>query len=1058
MEGKFSFLGIRYTFSPKYEGGKRGFKLRKYLSFLLVLLLSCSLMAQIRTGNIYGKVVDEEGNPLPGVNVTLTGTLTAPVTAVTSAEGTFRFLALSPANDYAVRLELEGFKSLSRGGIVVALGRNTEIQLTMELGTIEEEITVTAASPVVESRRITIAENVTWDILQSLPSARDPWVVLQQAPGVMVDRENIGGSESGQQAGFFAKGGGQPQWNLDGVVITDPAAVASPTYYDFDAFDEMQITTGGADVTIQGGGVNINLVTRRGGNRVSLGGRFYFTDSKFQSKHTGENIDKILTRYPNGVGYNVVNNIKDYGFNMGGPLFTDKVWWWMSYGVQDIKTNVITGARDDTLLQNYAGKINLQLLPQNRMELFTHVGNKEKFGRSAAHHFPGGWHQTGKYHFGSPIWKVQDEHMFGDSLFVSAKWSFNDSGFNLIPMDDENLEKLLAIDLKTGIYHNSFFYYHASRPSHSFYLQANYFNDTLLGASHELKIGFDWRRSKGAHTYTSAGNVLRYYNYYERGYRTIDIDGDNIPDLVPGIQQIYLWRGSQYDNHVVTGYAGYFSDTITVGRFNLLLGFRYDRQVPTIEAFDIEAVDTDNPAWTDNMSSATITGIDRFLPGLKIPDVDPKWSMDVFSPRLGITFDVFGDQKTIAKVSFSRYGEFMSTGWGDYWAPTGIEGWLRLWWMDNNGNGIVDVTELYWDYPNDRSAHQVFDSSGNIIADVSAAQEFRWGGYDYFNPQATGTPRFTVDDSVGSYYINEVLVTLEREILPDFGAALDFTYRKFTNSNWNLRWDGSDKSTIESKDTYVQAGTVPSHVGPISMKEAAGKPYYLWKAGYFNYYFRYLTQRPDFYQDYMGLELRLTKRMSNKWMMNASATLQTEKVHFGDRGYLDPQNIWAHDNRIYAPSMGGGSGKISMRVFSHWLVKLSGLYQLPLDFNISFAFNARQGHVLHENVTFVDYSAPNPRDQAVDVDLDYFGKLRLPVFWNLNLRAEKLIRVADTGKIYIMADLFNAFNQSHENRRYDPYHGTYYAHDQRLATNPTDNLINEVLNPRIIRLGVRFQF
>ncbi len=63
-------------------------------------------------------------------------------------------------------------------------------------------------------------------------------------------------------------------WSVDGVLVTDPSAIgASPTYYDFDAFEEMRVTTGGGDITSQTGGVAMDLVTRRGGNRVNLGGQ-----------------------------------------------------------------------------------------------------------------------------------------------------------------------------------------------------------------------------------------------------------------------------------------------------------------------------------------------------------------------------------------------------------------------------------------------------------------------------------------------------------------------------------------------------------------------------------------------------------------------------------------------------------------------------------------------------------------------------------------------------------------------------------------------------------------
>jgi hypothetical protein len=1029
---------------------------KKILVILGTLILLCSLIhAQIRTGNIYGKIVDTEGNPLPGVTVTLTGALTAPVTVITSVEGAFRFMALPPAKDYVIKAELKGFKTLIRENIIVVVGKNTELTLVMEIGKIEEEITVIAATPVVQTKKTSVVENVTRDVLQSLPTARDPWVVLQQAPGIMVDRENIGGSESGQQSGFFAKGGGYDQWSLDGVVITDPAAVASPTYYDFDAFEEINITTGGQDVTIQGGGVSINLVTRRGGNRVSFGGRFYLVDSKFQASHTGPKIDEILSLHPTWKGYNVIRNIKDYGFNMGGPFIKDKAWWWMSFGVQDIKTNIITGAADDTLLQNYAAKINFQLIPENRFEAFTHIGNKEKWGRSSSPVFPRGWHQTGKYHFGSPIYKIQDEHMFGDNLFISLKYSFNDAGFNLIPMEDEEQNRLLRYDVDNNVYRDSFYAYNASRPSHSVYFQLNYFADELFGASHEVKAGFDFRHSTGTHYWSSSGNVRLDYNYGNRP--TVDITGDNVPDVVPGIQRVVTWRGWR-DNNSVVQYAGYFSDTISVGRFNFLLGFRYDYQAPRVSAFTKTAVEPDNGAWKNNFTSTTINAIDRFLPGLNIPEIKPDWAMKTFSPRIGITYDVFGDGKTIAKLNLARYGEFMHTGWADYFLPTYTGGWAVFWWLDANGNGIVDVTELYWLYVGDYSLHQVFDSGGNIIANIPAAEWWSWGGFDPTNPQKTGKPQYTLDPSVGSYYINEVIFTIERELLPDFGVALDLTYRRLDNYNWTLQWDGSDKNTIRSQDDYTAVGTIPNQVGPYPTKDAAGRPYYLRKAGVPNYYYRYVTERPDYYKDYMGVEVRFNKRLSNRWMLNGSFTLQTEKVHFGKKGYLNPTNIWALDGREYAQYMGGGSGKVSQYVFSRWLFKLSGLYQLPWDINVSFTFNAREGHVLRERVRIVDYNAPNPLERSIWVYLTPFGTHRLPTFWNLNLRFEKVVRCGETGRIYIMADIFNLFNQSIVNRRYQMDHGTYYVHSGAFVQSATDGLINELLNPRVVRLGVRFEF
>lgn len=111
--------------------------MRKIWVPFFILLLSVSMMAQVRTGNIYGKVVDTEGNPLPGVTVTLSGSLIAPMSTVTSAEGMFRFLSLPPAKDYALKLELAGFKTRTETGIIVVVGGNTNLNFTLEQGVLE---------------------------------------------------------------------------------------------------------------------------------------------------------------------------------------------------------------------------------------------------------------------------------------------------------------------------------------------------------------------------------------------------------------------------------------------------------------------------------------------------------------------------------------------------------------------------------------------------------------------------------------------------------------------------------------------------------------------------------------------------------------------------------------------------------------------------------------------------------------------------------------------------------------------------------------------------------
>jgi len=1031
--------------------------LRKLFAVLFVLLLSTSLVAQVRTGNIYGNVVDEDGNALPGVTCTLSGSLTAPMTSISSAAGVFRFISLPASDDYVVKAELEGFKTEIQENIIITIGANINLTMTMSMGAIEEEVTVMAVTPVVDTKKTTVGQTVNRKILQSLPSARDPWVVLQQAPGVSMDRENIGGSESGQQSGYTARGGGEDQWSMDGVTITDFGSHSSPGYYDFDAFEEMQITLGGADVEVQGAGIVMNLVTRRGGNNVSIGGRFFFTDgSKFQA----DNLTDAL-RDEGIVGTNRIRVIKDFGFNMGGPLLQDKVWWWMSYGVQDINNSNLYGTYEATMLNNYAAKLNVQLIPENRFEAFLHIGGKEKTARSASYSFPGGWHQTGAFHFGSPVFKLQDEHMFGDNLFVSIKFAYGNSGFNMIPEDDLDGEIMTYRNVADGIWENSYNSYRCLRPNMQYNFLANYFNDDLFGVSHEMKVGFEYSDRGIGTMWAMSGNVLGRYNYNSN---TVDMDGDNLPDMLQAMKRVEMWRANPYE---VAGYStnitGFFQDAITVGNLTLNVGLRFDHQFPRTVAYDIGAMDVDNAAVKDNFSSAAAQAMDAVLPGYQVAANKPDFAWSYLMPRIGLTYDLFGDGKTILKGSFGTYREYMGSWFHENFLPGGTGGWMDFWWTDNfaayggNSDGIVDLNELYWSYETDHSLSRAFNDAGSFIGDPNEGDGYMYGGYDIANPQASSAPRYTLADDYPSRLTSEVIVTLEKEIMADFGAALDFTYRKNSQFGWDIHWD-PDTGEKASKAEYVQAGTIPTSIPGYDLGEGAGKPYYLLKEGIGYRYYYYSEIRPDYYRDYIGASIRFNKRLSNNWMLNGSATYQINKVHYGDNGYLDPTDMWVLDDHIYAPEIGGSSGKVSTPQNQKWMFKLAGLYQLPLDFNVSFTFNARQGNPIFHTMDIENYNSPNPRDTDSSVYLDQLEYFRLPNFMNLNLRLEKVIKAGDTGRIYIMADLFNVLNSATMIRRYENNHGTYYEHDGSFAEEATDFMANEILNPRVLRLGVRFQF
>lgn len=1062
--------------------------MRKALVILFAFLLVVPLAAQTtRTGRILGTVVDTDGNPIPGVTITLLATAGAPMQAVSSAEGLFRFLALPPSTGYALKAELEGFKTRTETNIIVIVGQTTEIRLEMEMGALEEEVTVVAVSPVVDTKKTELSTTLNYETLQSLPSARDPWVILQMTPAVQVDRENVGGNESGQQAGYVALGGGggEDTWTMDGVNITDPAATgASPTYYDYDVFEEINVSIGGTDVESHTGGVGINFVSRRGENRITFGGRFYYTESAFQAEPTGEDFEEVQKVFP-GYGYNQIRDIKDYGFNVGGPLLKDKIWWWGSWGTQDIKTKVMNGSNDDTLLVNMAAKVNIQIIPENRLELFIHAGDKKKWGRGSGSTYPAGRNQHGKYHFGSPILKIQDEHMFGDSFFVSAKYGFTDAGFGLWPADDEDLTKMRLYDDTNQLY-TYYSWFMTQRPNEQITLHGTYFNDDLLGASHEIKLGFEWRHTRDQWTSGNAGNLRVNYNYNDR---LVDWDGDGDRDVMIDefgidLMRLYVYRGTWLGGpegayHV----SGFLSDTMTFGRLTIKLGIRYDRQQCYSKGEERKTIltqDSDELYWESyyeiqqkHLQPGLPEAILAIFPGIQIDPVNRADTVpwQFLSPRLALTYDITGDGKTIAKLSGAIYGARMAS-WPAYlWLNGGAGGGLNFYWHDVNGDMVANFSELYWaDYTQSaRPAYRVFDDNGNLIGDPNLSRNLNWSGYDFFDPSAQTPPWYNVDENWHGSRTYEAIASLERELMPDFMVGADFTIRKY--NQWWVNRDYADEfgGRLLEKTDYIEAPIkVPSsYTSPdgetIDLGEAAGRPFYVWKAGTEDVYGWYATNTPkDYYDVYWGLSVRFTKRLSNRWMLNGSFTYQDQTNYWGKDYPLNPTNQWAQDGKLYAYQLGASSGKYGMRVFSTWMFKAQGLYQLPYDFNISFTFNAREGHILDQYISVSDQSMDediySPYTTGATLMRAEAGQSRMPTFWNLNMRLEKILKIGDSGRIYLMVDAFNVLNQNILNRARDDNPGTIYLDTGGFSKNTRSAEPNEVLNPRILRFGVRFQF
>ena len=629
----------------------------------LVTLLAVSGYSQTQTGNIYGKVVSKDGSILPGVTVVLTG-VGAPQTFITDTNGAFRFLNLSPGG-YNMRAELSGFGAAAREGVRVSVGANADVTMTLN-PSITESITVTAQAPLLDVRRTGTGATMTQVELEKIPSARDPWVMLQQTPGVLVDRVNVGGNESGQQSNYVGKGavGSQSTWNVDGVNITDVGALgSSPTYYDFDSFEEMQITTGGADPRIQTPGVQLNMVTKRGSNDFKGSGRYYKTTNSWQADPT---IPTEAAKYLLRV--NEIENITDGGVEVGGPVLTDKLWFWGAYSNQNINlltATILAGSRfiDQTDLRAKNAKFNAQITSSNSLNISAMKGDKIKLGRNVGpSRLPvTSWNQKSSYP-GPTTWKIEDTQIFSPNFYLTGLYSKVEGGFQLIADNGKRCQDFgcgldsapAYLDLvETGAWNRSYVSYVTGRPSTQYRADSAAFLSTG-SINHELKFGFGYRDA----------DVTSQSAWPQDQYLVLSSGTPGTPGASGGVS---FQRPSNFTYNVQSTDL-YVGDTMMFGNFAVQAGLRYDLQEGAVSAGSTTA----NAAVPD------------LLPGIKWNEISGlEWKS--ISPRVGLTYTVGADRKTLLRAGYNRYVDQLGGSTVYNPSPGGYQ-YLYYYFTDLNGD------------------------------------------------------------------------------------------------------------------------------------------------------------------------------------------------------------------------------------------------------------------------------------------------------------------------------------------------------------------------------------
>ncbi len=1067
--------------------------MKQAVRILAVLAFALSLSAQLRTGNVQGKVVNKEGKPLGGVAVTLSRPQAADQRTVTGPMGVFRFPAVFPAADYSLKAELADFKTTTRSGVIVTLGGTVAVDLVLEPGKAEETVSVTAPSPIIDRTTFTTGASFAWAELQILPTARDPWAIVQLVPSVMLDRENVGGNESSQQAHFVARGdnsnGLDNTWSVDGIDVSDPLELGmSGVNFDFDTIDTIAITTGGArDVSQQTGGIAVNLLTRRGGNKIGGAARFFWTDNAFQSNNLTSTLQSAGV--PNT---NRIQQAKDFGANVGGPIVKNRVWLWGSYGVQDLFTYTIYEQPDRTQFSNYSFKLNAEPFSGNTLEALFTTSQNERFGANANIAKPEGDHQTGRFRLGSPIFKIQDEQVIGNNFYVSAKMTWMNAGTITKPMLDEEMQDPVTYDIAKGVYvpfsaatNASWDHSRVVRAKKNFQLSATLYRDELFGMAHEIKGGLEFSKKRA----TSVSGFPQNYEV-SRDFTDPLIDLGEGLIVPPSGYQLFVLNRENSRADLTSQTSGYLQDTITKGRLIVQLGLRYDLQKPSTGALDLSTV---RSSWANIFASDSLSNLDTVFPSLTVNAVNTKYQWSTWSPRLGLSWDLKGDGRTVVKLALAQYGDVLAAG-ATVPRPLGLTGNLAFWWNDTDADSMVDLTEMLWKYspihpdtPN--QLYALFKSAGGLTAEAAAAlvggfesDAFLAGnyqGFDWSNRSAVNYDNLTtfyrsdIDPNAKNVKTSprtrEIMLGLEKELAPDLAASATATFRRYDNFDWeklyypaNIFPSTPDLVIDNTATWYTIAGTVPESITvgdkTIDLGEAGGRSWYLPVATFPGDTPYRMVDKSTSFRTYIGLDLAVTKRLSHRWLLNASLTLQDQRAHWGD-SYVDATNKWAVDGKPYGNRGSGSGDKVSVLMSSRWLGKLIALYQLPWGFDVAMTFDAREGWKIPHYITlaYANSASWPGLYRSNTVYLQGVAKDSLPVFRNLSFRIEKKISLG-ASRMYLMADVFNALNTAVVNRAYDAYLGTYYVDTEEFSANPFNRLYNEILNPRVWRFGLRFEF
>lgn len=1007
--------------------------MRKFLSVMVLCLLLLTVVAapgqQLQTGTIRGTVTDEGGLPLPGVNVVVTSpSLIGKFSAVTNQDGLYRVPALPPGT-YTLTFEMPQFQTIKRVGVIVNVGATVTIDVQMQPAALSEEVVVQAASPVIDIQNTKIVTMVDSNLMRNLPMGRNLTNIINMSPGT-VNSVIHGGTEI------------STTYEVDGVNVNDPSMNGRAVTVEFDAMEEIEIMTGGLPAQVGGtGGAFVNVVTRSGGNEFSCMAQGYYSPKALnQVLFTDEQLKSLGVGKPSFPVYSLQSSAM-----LGGPIIKDKVWFFVDFSYTGSKNvasflpTTILGTPYDQYTpksSNLAGfaKITTELAKNLRVFFMVNYSHPDT-----------PYSGSGTYTTAEATQKRVDDNL---AFTANASWIISSSTFADFRVGLNNMQWNILQQPGTEnnySYYDGYTYYYwgttsrFSEPVWRNTIQASvrvtHFQDNFLGGDHEVKAGLEYQRGLDEWTWWK-NNPINWYFYNGNPYYYRGLYGLSGPHPTYGDGLLYIYVCGPEDtpnkvNGTENRYGGFIQDSWTFKkRLNINLGVRFDYY----DGFLPESNKAVTPGIAPSIGEALFVPTYGFNPygELTIPRWNHVMSWGAISPRIGLSYDLFGTGKTVFKAAYSHYAEAMPVMYFQTLHPLRPVSY-GFYWTDNNGNAIPDEYGV--------DTYVAFGSSPAAMLE------------SYYKKR--------VQPDIKAPYYHEITASITHELVRDFSVGLQYIYKTKKNTVSAILYDPvSDRfwnSYEKAPDWWIPFTTTIPAVGNFPAQEltmyfmSANAPAQV----------TCFANVPEAKRFYQAVELIFSKRYSHGWQLGGSIVWSQTKGNNTD----DYGSVWGYSGAYANPNwFVNRYGYIGSD--RPLVIKLYGTFKTVGGLIASFYATYYSGSPWQRTVTVYPPSAWAAANNALglsySVNVEPSGSRRNQARTNVDFRLEKEFVLGSLGKIGFFVDVFNLLGNTYVNVSMNPA-GTWRPTDINVTTgtytvSSSYGKVTSVDGVRTFRLSARFSF